>query len=139
MNLSSPSANATIARATATATIIDNDAPPGPPQVSIGDLVVDEPDGTANFVITLDRPSASVVSIDYATQDGAPITGASAAQAGSDYVKTSGTLKFVPGETAKTVKVQLTNDNLPEGAEAFSLALVWTLPARPRSIPSARR
>ena len=64
MNLSSPSANATIARRSATATIIDNDAPSGTPQVSIGDLVVDEADGTANFVITLDRPSASVVSID---------------------------------------------------------------------------
>ena len=123
MNLSSPSANATIARKSATATIIDNDAPSGTPQVSIGDLVVDEADGTANFVITLDRPSASVVSIDYATQDGAPITGAAAAQAGSDYVAASDTLNFLPGETAKTVKVQLINDTLPEGAEAFSLKL----------------
>ena len=35
----------------------------------------------------------------------------------------SGTLKFAPGETAKTVKVQLINDTLPEGAEAFSLKL----------------
>ena len=123
MNLSTPSANATIARASATATIIDNDAPSGTPQVSISDLVVDEADGTANFVITFDRPSAGVVSIDYATQDGAPITGAAAAQAGSDYVAESGTLKFAPGETAKTVKVALINDTLPEGAEAFSLAL----------------
>ena len=123
MNLSSPSANATIARASATATIIDNDAPSGTPQVSINNLVVDEADGTANFVITLDRPSTGVVSINYATQDGAPITGAAAAQAGSDYVAASGTLNFAPGETAKTVKVQLINDTLPEGDEAFSLKL----------------
>ena len=124
MNLSNPSANATIARSSATATIIDNDnATPGTPQVSIGDLVVDEAAGTANFVITLDRPSAGVVSMNYATQDGAPITGAGAAHAGSDYVATSGTLNFAPGETAKTVKVALINDTLPEGAEAFSLAL----------------
>ena len=122
MNLSGPT-NATIARSSATATIIDNDAPPGTPQVSIGDLVVDEAAGTANFVITLDRPSGSVVSIDYATQDGAPITGAAAALAGSDYVAASGTLNFAPGETAKTVKVALINDTLQEGAEAFSLAL----------------
>ena len=124
MNLSSPSANATIARASATATIIDNDnQAAGTPQASISDLVVDEADGTANFVITLDRPSASVVSMNYATQDGAPITGAAAAQAGSDYVAASGTLNFAPGETAKTVKVQLINDTLPEGDEAFGLKL----------------
>ena len=123
MNLSSPSANATIARASATATIIDNDAQSGTPQVSINNFVVDEADGTANFVITFDRPSTGVVSIDYATQDGAPITGAAAALAGQDYVATSGTLNFAPGETAKTVKVPLINDALPEGAEAFSLAL----------------
>jgi hypothetical protein len=123
MDLSSPSANATIARSSATATIIDNDAPSGTPQVSISDLVVDEAAGTANFVITLDRPSTGVVSINYATQDGAPVTGADAAHAGSDYVAASGTLKFGAGETAKTVKVGLINDTLNEGAEAFSLAL----------------
>ena len=123
MNLSTPSANATIARATGTATIIDNDAPSGTPQVSISNLTVDEAAGTANFLITLDRPSAGVVSIDYATQDGAPITGVPAAQAGADYVAASGTVKFAAGETAKTVKIQLINDNLQEGAEAFSLAL----------------
>ena len=54
--------------------------------------------------------------MNYATQDGTAL-------AGSDYVAESGTLKFAPGETAKTVKVQLINDTLPEGAEAFSLAL----------------
>ena len=95
----------------------------GTPQVSISNLTVDEADGTANFVITLDRPSAGVVSMNYATQDGAPITGAAAALAGSDYVAASGTLNFAPGETAKTVKVQLINDTLPEGDEAFSLKL----------------
>ena len=78
--------------------------------------MVDEAAGTANFVITLDRPSAGVVSMNYATQDGTAL-------AGSDYVAASGTLKFAPGETAKTVKVALINDTLQEGAEAFSLAL----------------
>ncbi len=82
MNLSSPSANAAIARATATATIIDNDAQSGTPQVSINDFVVDEADGTANFVIALDQPSTGVVSIDYATQDGTAL-------AGQDYVAQS--------------------------------------------------
>ena len=124
MNLSGASVNATIARAAATATIIDNDNPaPGTPQVSISNLTVDEADGTANFVITLDRSAAGVVSMNYATQDGAPIAGVAAATAGQDYTATSGTLDFAPGETAKTVKVPLINDNLPEGDEGFSLKL----------------
>ena len=78
--------------------------------------MVDEADGTANFVITLDRSSGGVVSMNYATQDGT-------AHAGSDYVAASGTVKFAPGETAKTVKVLLVNDTLKEVAETFSLAL----------------
>ena len=84
--------------------------------VSIDDLVVDEADGTANFVITLDRSSAGVVSIDYATQNGTAL-------AGSDYVAASGTLNFAPGETAKTVKVLLDDDTIHEGPETFSLKL----------------
>ena len=116
MNLSNPSANATIARASANATIIDNDAPSGTPLVSISDLVVDEGAGTANFVVTFNRPSASVVSIDYATQNGTAL-------AGQDYVAQSGTLNFAPGETAKTVKVLVVDDTIHEGPETFSLKL----------------
>ena len=56
------------------------------------------------------------MSIDYATQDGTAL-------AGSDYVAASGTLKFAPGETAKTVKVLLINDTIHENAETFSLKL----------------
>ena len=59
--------------------------------------------------------------MNYATQDGADHRRRAAA--GSDYTAASGTLNFAPGETAKTVKVPLINDTLPEGAEAFSLAL----------------
>ena len=90
MNLSSPSANATIARATATATIIDNDAQSGTPLVSINNFVVDEAAGTANFVITLDRPSTGVVSMNYATQNGTAL-------AGQDYVAAVGNAQFRAG------------------------------------------
>jgi hypothetical protein len=116
MDLSAPSANATIARSSATATIIDNDAQSGTPIASIGDLVVDESAGTANFVITLDKPSVGVVSIDYATQN-------STAHAGSDYVAASGTLNFAPGETAKTVKVLVVDDTIHEAPQTFSMKL----------------
>ena len=63
LNLSGPSANATIADNTATATLIDNDAPSGTPVVSINDFVIDEANKEAAFVIILNRPSTSVVSM----------------------------------------------------------------------------
>ncbi len=116
LGLSSPSANATIADAFALATIIDNDAPSGTPVVSINDFTVDETAKEATFVIALDRPSISVVSMNYATQNGTAL-------AGSDFVAKNGALSFAPGETAKTVKVTLTNDAAFESSEAFNLAL----------------
>ncbi|WP_297325434.1 Calx-beta domain-containing protein [Nitrosomonas sp.] len=114
--LSSPSANATIADSFGLATIIDNDAPSGIPVVSINDFVVDEASKEAAFVITLDRPSTSAVTMNYATQNGTAI-------AGADFVAKTGSLSFAPGETAKTVKVTVTNDAAFENAEAFNLAL----------------
>ncbi|MEF8756315.1 MAG: Calx-beta domain-containing protein [Accumulibacter sp.] len=114
--LSNASANATIARDAAIATIIDNDAPSGTPVLTINDFVVDEAAKEATFVLTLDRPSSGVVSLNYATQNGGAL-------AGSDYVATSGSLNFAPGETAKTVKVTLLNDSASESSETFNLVL----------------
>ena len=119
LNLSAPSANATIADASALATIIDNDAQFGTPVVSINDFTVDEATKEATFVITLNKPSTSVVSMNYATQNGT-------ATAGSDFVTKNDSLSFAPGETAKTVKVTLINDTTPppgEASEAFNLVL----------------
>ncbi len=114
-NLFSP-VNATVANDFARATIIDNDAPSGTPVVSVSDFVIDEQTKEAAFVITLDRPSTSTVSLNYATQDGT-------AQAGSDYVGLSGSLNFAAGEVTKTVKVSMINDSLAEPSESFNLVL----------------
>ena len=116
LQLFNPSANATIARNIATATIIDNDAASGTPVVAINDFVIDEAAKEATFVITLDRPATGVVSMHYTTQNGAAL-------AGSDFVAASGTLTFAPGETAKTVTVTLLNDTAFEASEAFNLVL----------------
>ena len=107
---------ATIAKDIGTAFIVDNDAPSGTPGAHVGDPIVDEASGEVSFVITLDRPSTSVVSISYATQD-------ISALAGSDYVAASGVIRFAPGETAKTIKVGILNDSLNEGSESFALHL----------------
>ncbi|MGQ7819105.1 Calx-beta domain-containing protein [Metapseudomonas furukawaii] len=116
LQLFSPSINATIARDVATATLIDNDAPTTTPRVSISDFVVDEESREAWFVVTLDRAGTNVVTMNYATQNGTAL-------AGSDYVAQSGSLAFDIGETAKTVRVSLINDNLAELSERFNLVL----------------
>ncbi|POF43391.1 hypothetical protein B0D71_00830 [Pseudomonas laurylsulfativorans] len=116
LQLLTPSANATIARAVGTATIIDNDIPTPTPRVSVSDFVIDEETREASFAITLDNAGTQVVTLNYATQNGTAL-------AGSDYVATSGALSFAVGETAKTVKVGLVNDSLAEFSESFNLVL----------------
>ncbi len=54
--------------------------------------------------------------MDYATADGS-------ASAGLDYVATSGTLTFAPGDTTATVTVPLLDDDLHEGDETFTVSL----------------
>jgi Ca2+-binding RTX toxin-like protein len=118
-NLNTPT-NATIAKATAMVSIVDNDTLVDTPKLFVRDAVVDEKNGTASFVVMLGGPkgeiSNSTVSVNYATANGTAI-------AGSDYVATSGTLSFAPGETVKTVVVDITDDAAAEGLERFALNL----------------
>ena len=114
--LSSPSANAVIGNTVAIATIIDYDAAVGTPMVTIDDSLVDGSMREARFVITLDRPATGVVSMNYATQDAGTV-------AGSGYVATCGSLRFAPGETAKTVRVTLLGMQAAASSEAFNLVL----------------
>lgn len=51
-------------------------------------------------------------SVDFCTEDGT-------AEAGSDYVSVKGTLKFEPGETRKTIKLSVIDDELFEEDEHF--------------------
>lgn len=74
------------------------------------------PAAEARFVVTLDAPSASTVSVNYAT---ANVT----ATAGGDYAVTSGTLVFAPGETSKTVSEPILDDLAGEPTETFRLNL----------------
>ena len=70
---------------------------------------------TRLFEVTLSRPAPERIRVDYGTRDGT-------AQAGTDYVAASGTLSFAPGESTKTIAV----DVLPEAGDEgdwFVLAL----------------
>jgi Calx-beta domain-containing protein len=57
-----------------------------------------------------------VVSLPYGTSDGAAI-------AGVDYLATSGILTLAAGETAKTFKVPILNDAVPEAPQTVNLVL----------------
>ncbi|MCP2671226.1 choice-of-anchor D domain-containing protein, partial [Maricaulaceae bacterium EIL42A08] len=112
VTLSNP-ANATIADGSATGSINDND---NAPEISIADASVAENGGTVDFAVTLSNPSASAITVDFATADGTAI-------AGSDYVTTSGTLTFNPGDTADTITVTITDDGVVEPSETFTVDL----------------
>jgi hypothetical protein len=72
---------------------------------------------TAAVVVTLSQPSArQTVTVNYATQAGT-------AAAGVDYLATSGTLTFAPGETSKTISVRVIGDRLAEPDETFFVKL----------------
>lgn len=70
--------------------------------------------GTKPFVfnVVLSLASASPVTVSYSTRNGTAL-------AGSDYVATSGTLTFAPGELAKQITVDVIGDTVGEEIEVF--------------------
>ena len=118
-NLNTPT-NATIAKASAQISIVDDDTVVDTPSLFVRDVVVDEKAGTANFVVMLGGPngqsSNSTVTVNYNTVNGTAV-------AGNDFVGSNGQLVFAAGETVKTVAVDLIDDGAAEGFERFGLNL----------------
>ncbi len=113
--------NATLATATATGTITNDDATPvvTPPSISIGNTTVSEGNSgtsTAAFAVNLSKAATTTVSVGYSTANGT-------ATAGQDYTATSGTLTFAPGVTSQTVNVAVTGDTAVEPNETFTVTL----------------
>jgi fibronectin-binding autotransporter adhesin len=72
---------------------------------------------TVTLTVTLSGPSNQTVRVDFATGDGT-------ATAGEDYVATSGTVEFAPGETSKMIVITiLGNATGGEPAESFRVLL----------------
>ena len=96
----------------------DNDNTLQVPAIIISDAV--ETDGNneakAIFTVDLDRSHLETITVDYTTLDGLAV-------AGEDYVAANGTLTFAPGETQKTVTVDLISDRLSGRDEDFQLKL----------------
>jgi CSLREA domain-containing protein len=117
LTLSSVTGNAALGTpSTAVLTIVDDDPLPG---LSINDVSVAEGNsGTtnANFTVSLSAASGQTVTVNYATANGT-------ATAGSDYVATSGTLTFTPGQTSKPITVTVIGDTTVEPDETFFVDL----------------
>jgi hypothetical protein len=116
VNLSNPT-GALIRDAQGVATIVDNE-----PSISINHpygvdplTVVEGDTGTtpAEFAVTLSRPYDQEVTVDYYTSTGHT----------DDIVAAAGTLRFAPGETNKTITVQVVGDLVDEPLEAFNVIL----------------
>ena len=94
--------------------------PSGNPAISIGDVTLAE--GNAGqtafvFTVSLSEASSREVSVKYGTANGTAKTG------DGDFVAKSGTLKFAPGETTKTITVQINGDRRWELNEHFFVNL----------------
>jgi subtilisin family serine protease len=71
---------------------------------------------SATFTVALAAASATPVTLSYATANGS-------AFAGRDYLARSGTLRFAPGETMKTVTVPVLSNTKIDGNRTFDLVL----------------
>jgi hypothetical protein len=116
VNLNTP-VNATIVSSGGSGTgyIVDDDDA----VLTIQNVVVPEGDtGTSNAVFTVTRSgsTAGTTTVNYTASP-------SSATSPADYVTTSGTLTFAPGETSRTFNVGIVGDTLQEGNEQFSVAL----------------
>jgi hypothetical protein len=86
------------------------------PVLSCADVLACEGDGFVEFTVQLSAPGLGVVSVAYSLVAGS-------ATQGTDYVGGNGTLRFAPGVTTQTVRVELRADAAAEGTETFALRL----------------
>ncbi|MFD0980775.1 Calx-beta domain-containing protein [Tropicimonas aquimaris] len=99
--------------------ILDDD---GDPSLSFGvtDPIIEEGNSGERFAVFevwLSRPASKDLSFDYTTVDGSAL-------AGSDYVKTAGTIVFQAGQEVAYVRVPVKGDKTLEGSENFSLQVI---------------
>ena len=112
LTLSNPT-NSTIATASATGTITNDDIP----SLSVAAAsVVEGNAGTSNLVFTVNLSAASPMTVAYATADGTAL-------AASDYTATSGTLTIAANATSGTITVPVSGDTQVEPDETLTLTL----------------
>jgi hypothetical protein len=108
---------ATAGDTSATGTINNDDAQP---VISIDDPAILEGNSgtqTLTFTVSLNTAAAQTITVDYTTADD------SATVANGDYVPTSGTITFVPGDISEQFTVTINGDTNIEGDEQFFVTL----------------
>ncbi|NML16107.1 Calx-beta domain-containing protein [Azohydromonas caseinilytica] len=109
--------NATIVDADGLGVVHDNDGTTGTPVLAVTDGIADESGRIARFEVTLDRASTRQVTVQVGTANGTALAGADYEALGTQ------TLVFAPGETSRTVLVNLRDDAAAENFEFFDLQL----------------
>src|ERR1051325_9209645 len=85
-------------------------------QFNATNYIVNEGGGGANITVTRSGNTSNAVTINYATNNGT-------AAAPADYINTSGSLQFAPGETVKQFVVPIVDDAAVERTETINLVL----------------
>jgi hypothetical protein len=115
VNLSSPT-NATILDGLGVGTIVDDE-----PRISISDVTKSEgrkgKTTLFTFTVTLSAAYDQAVTMSFQTVN------ATATTSSGDYIAKTGTLTFAPGETTKTITIEVKGDSKKEGNETFYLDL----------------
>ena len=115
VNLSNAT-NATIATSQGVGTVLDDE-----PRISISDVSKQEgkkgQTTVFTFTVTLSAAYDQPVTMSFRTANGTATT------SNSDYVARSGTVTFAPGETTKTITVEVKGDSKRESNEYFYLDL----------------
>ncbi|WP_394391187.1 Ig-like domain-containing protein [Shewanella woodyi] len=95
--------------------IFDNDAEGSDlPLIDINYVLVVEGMEFAVFTLTLSEPSTEVITVNYST---AELT----ALFGEDFIATSGTVTFLPGQTTASINIPIVDDLIVEDSPEFAL------------------
>jgi uncharacterized protein (TIGR03118 family) len=89
-------------------------------EFATNNFAVDEAGGHVDFTVVRTGDTSGTATVNYNTFDESQ---AGHASQKSDYEISLGTLTFNPGETSKTFRILIVNDNFVEGDEVISLAL----------------
>ena len=115
VNLSSPT-NATVADGQGVGIFVDDE-----PRISISDFAKAEgkkgQKTLFTFTVTLSAAYDQAVTMSFRTVNGTATT------SDGDYVAKTGTLTFAPGETTKTITIEVKGDSKREANETFYLDL----------------
>ena len=104
----------------ASVTVNDDDGGLTGPALSVNDVTAREgADHNAEFTVSLSPAPTGRVTVSYYTRESTPVS----ARSGEDYAANRGTLRFAPGETAKTVYVFIYEDFHAEAPETFEVFL----------------